>query len=153
MSDTSSGRSTATELTMERNRLAADRTLMAWIRTSLSLIGFGFGIGKVYDYLKSGGVHDSVDPVRSTLIFGGSFIVLDCRCPSAHPNSAATGSAQLRLQRDTTDRRDGCGHAAHDRCIRPHWDSSVTAATVLAVAPPVGSSVVRGTAQLAEDES
>jgi putative membrane protein len=76
MSDTSSGRSTATELTMERNRLAADRTLMAWIRTSLSLIGFGFGIGKVYDYLKSGGVHDSVDPVRSTLIFGGSFIVL-----------------------------------------------------------------------------
>ena len=39
-------RNTATELTKERNRLAADRTLMAWIRTSLSLIGFGFGIGE-----------------------------------------------------------------------------------------------------------
>jgi uncharacterized membrane protein YidH (DUF202 family) len=34
----------ATELARERTREAADRTLMAWIRTSLSLIGFGFGI-------------------------------------------------------------------------------------------------------------
>src|SRR5882757_2706696 len=56
MSDTPSGHNTATELTKERNRLAADRTLMAWIRTSLSLIGFGFGIGKVYEYLKSVGI-------------------------------------------------------------------------------------------------
>jgi putative membrane protein len=76
MSDTPSGHNTATELTKERNRLAADRTLMAWIRTSLSLIGFGFGIGKVYEYLKSVGIHDSVDPIRSTLIFGSSFIGL-----------------------------------------------------------------------------
>lgn len=76
MSDTSPSRSTATELTKERNRLSADRTLMAWIRTSLSLIGFGFGIGKVYEYLKAAGVRDTVDPIRSTLIFGSSFIVL-----------------------------------------------------------------------------
>jgi putative membrane protein len=47
MSGAASGRNTATELTKERNRLAADRTLMAWIRTSLSLIGFG--IGKAYE--------------------------------------------------------------------------------------------------------
>lgn len=32
------------ELAKERTREASDRTLMAWIRTSLSLIGFGFGI-------------------------------------------------------------------------------------------------------------
>ena len=70
------GRNTATELTKERNRLAADRNLMAWIRTALSLIGFGFGIGKVNEYLKSVGIHDSVDPIRSTLIFGSSFIGL-----------------------------------------------------------------------------
>jgi putative membrane protein len=70
------GRNTATELTKERNRLAADRTLMAWIRTSLSLIAFGFGIGKVYDYLHSAGIRASADPIRSTLIFGSCFITL-----------------------------------------------------------------------------
>jgi putative membrane protein len=71
-----SDRNTATELTKERNRLAADRTLMAWIRTSLSLIAFGFGIGKASDYLRSAGIRDTVDPIRSTQIFGSCFVGL-----------------------------------------------------------------------------
>jgi len=32
------------ELARERNREAADRTLLAWIRTSLAMISVGFGI-------------------------------------------------------------------------------------------------------------
>ncbi len=39
----------ATELARERSRQAADRTLMAWVRTALSLIGFGFGIAQFRD--------------------------------------------------------------------------------------------------------
>ncbi|KEF43328.1 MAG: hypothetical protein ER33_00865 [Cyanobium sp. CACIAM 14] len=35
------------ELAKQRNRAAAERTLMAWIRTSLSLISFGFGLEKI----------------------------------------------------------------------------------------------------------
>jgi len=32
------------ELARERNREAADRTLLAWIRTSLAMVSLGFGI-------------------------------------------------------------------------------------------------------------
>jgi len=38
-------------LAIERTIFAADRTLLAWVRTSMSLIGFGFTIYKVLEYL------------------------------------------------------------------------------------------------------
>src|SRR5215831_2784291 len=66
----------STELARERNREAAERTLMAWIRTALSLIGFGFGIGKLDAYLQAAGLHTRFDVPHSTLIFGASFIVV-----------------------------------------------------------------------------
>jgi putative membrane protein len=39
--------SVSTDLAMDRTYLADERTLMAWIRTSLSMISFGFTIGKL----------------------------------------------------------------------------------------------------------
>lgn len=39
--------SLANELARERNREAADRTLLAWIRTSLAMISLGFGIERL----------------------------------------------------------------------------------------------------------
>jgi inner membrane protein YidH len=39
-----------TDLAAERNRMAQERTMMAWIRTSTSMISFGFGIYKFFDY-------------------------------------------------------------------------------------------------------
>jgi len=38
------GAAVSTELARERNREAADRTLLAWIRTSLAMVSLGFGI-------------------------------------------------------------------------------------------------------------
>jgi putative membrane protein len=42
---------TSTRLAVQRTRLASERTLMAWIRTSTSLIAFGFTIFKFFQYL------------------------------------------------------------------------------------------------------
>ena len=36
-----------TDMALERNYLAAERTLMGWIRTALSMISFGFTLGKL----------------------------------------------------------------------------------------------------------
>jgi putative membrane protein len=67
----------STELARERTRQAADRTLMAWIRTSLSLIGFGFGIAKYRDILlEAGFVKTPQEHISTTVIFGLSFISL-----------------------------------------------------------------------------
>jgi putative membrane protein len=52
-----------TDLALDRNYLAAERTLMGWVRTALSMISFGFTIGKL------GQVMDSVNTKG---IFGGS---------------------------------------------------------------------------------
>jgi len=41
----------ATILADERTDLGVQRTLMAWIRTSISMIGFGFSIYKFFQYL------------------------------------------------------------------------------------------------------
>jgi putative membrane protein len=41
----------ATQLAVERTRLAYERMLMAWVRTATSLISFGFTIYKFFQFL------------------------------------------------------------------------------------------------------
>lgn len=66
---------TNTELAKERNRAAAERTLMAWIRTCLSLISFGFGVDRIVTALQKSTVYEYIDdPLHVTRILGLSFI-------------------------------------------------------------------------------
>ena len=67
--------STNTELAKERNRAAAERTLMAWIRTCLTLISFGFGVDRIITALQRSLVYGYIDdPLHLTRIIGLSFI-------------------------------------------------------------------------------
>ncbi|MBR8830236.1 MAG: hypothetical protein N5P05_002897 [Chroococcopsis gigantea SAG 12.99] len=63
------------ELAKERNRAAAERTLLAWIRTSLSLISFGFGIDRITEALERNQPHLN-NPWRISRVVGLSFIAL-----------------------------------------------------------------------------
>ena len=65
---------TNTELAKYRTRAAADRTLMAWIRTALSLIGFGFGIPTIVKAIDATRLGAHLDPHRFAVIVGLSFI-------------------------------------------------------------------------------
>ena len=70
-------KSITNELAKERSREAADRTLMAWVRTSLSLIGFGFAIASFRDILLEGGlIRKPHEEFGGALVFGLSFISL-----------------------------------------------------------------------------
>jgi putative membrane protein len=73
----------ANELAKERNRAAYDRTLMAWIRTAISLIGFGFAIAKSYEYIQMDEMEKTgrfIDQIHAPLWFGMSFILLGMLC-------------------------------------------------------------------------
>jgi len=76
MSENIKKSSITNELARERNRAAADRTLMAWIRTSLAMIGFGFGVGKLYDALEKANPERVVDALHSSKIIGEALIAL-----------------------------------------------------------------------------
>ncbi len=65
-----------TDLAKYRSRAAADRTLMAWMRTSLSLIGFGFGIPTLVRTIAQTQVGQYIDTQTYSIIFGLAFIAV-----------------------------------------------------------------------------
>jgi putative membrane protein len=76
MSEDFAGLNTAIQLAKQRNWEAANRTLMAWIRTSLTLVGFGFGIGKIHHFLGPATPEEAHRLILSSKAFGGAFIAL-----------------------------------------------------------------------------
>jgi putative membrane protein len=68
--------SLANELARERNREAADRTLLAWIRTSLAMISLGFGIERLGQAALSLDGRGGGFTTTKTLFFGAALIAL-----------------------------------------------------------------------------
>ncbi len=65
----------ATLLAVERTRVAHDRTLLAWVRTSVSLISFGFTIYKFFQYLRDSSGNAASNPAGPRR-FGLSMILI-----------------------------------------------------------------------------
>jgi putative membrane protein len=88
MSNDLGGKSSTTELAVQRTDMAgdrtrwaadrtlwaADRTFIAWLRTAISMIGFGISIGKAGAALESQGIF--VDNYHGLQILGLAFISL-----------------------------------------------------------------------------
>ena len=67
--------SLSNELARERNREAADRTLLAWIRTSLAMISMGFGIERLGQAALGLDGATGFSPLK-TRVFGAALILL-----------------------------------------------------------------------------
>ena len=64
------------ELAKERNRAAAERTLMAWIRTALALISFGFGLDKIIAAIERAGLQGSGHADLSVKLLSMGFVLV-----------------------------------------------------------------------------
>ena len=79
MSNNAIKKSQTNQLAKERTREASDRTLMAWIRTSISLIGFGFAIAKTYEYVEADYMEKTgkiLDAAHTPIVFGAGLMIL-----------------------------------------------------------------------------
>ena len=64
----------ADNLARQRNRDAAERTLMAWIRTCLSLISFGFGLDKIIAAIDRAATSGDVQAQRGVQLVAAGFV-------------------------------------------------------------------------------
>jgi len=116
-------------LALDRTRLAAERTLMAWVRTALSMISFGFTIYKFLQVLQE----QSTLPVLR---------------PQAPRNVGLTliGIGVFALTIASVQHWNYMNTLSPDRLYKPWWDLTFIVACVLGLLGLLmfGSIILRG---------
>jgi len=93
------------ELAKDRTRAAADRTLMAWMRTSLSLISFGFGIPTIVRAIEQTQIKHDINPERLSGIVGLAFIAVGVFGLATALNAHHRALQAIALDHYTYDRK------------------------------------------------
>jgi len=114
------------ELARQRNRNALDRTLMAWIRTCLSLISFGFGLDKIIEVL-----HRSLEAPNAQAGWGVRLVAMAFVLTGIVAMAAATVQYRRDLQRL---RQERFVYAPDQRSLSWYTAIAITAIGVVALA-------------------
>ena len=138
-----------------RTRLSVERTLMSWVRTAVSLIGFGFAIVQFFDRVQQMPGVNTARFSRGALLPGPGDDWLRrpgaCRIDLAVPMDASL-PVERKFRRRRRNDRGGRANAAHRGFCRPHthWHFRLrcrAAALHLAVrAEEMRTEIRRGTA-------